>query len=358
MDFFQYSLPAIRATQAGAAFYAAMCPVELLATLLPEGMSDGVRELPSLNKERVAEIGKYIFENRTSYVVTAITVSINVEPAFATAFPNEAVIAAGELRIPLAAKLQVLDGMHRCAALRQALSRDPTLQSEAVPIVLIVDVDFAHSEKIFADLKRHGRRPAASLSILHDRRDILAALTRDMINRIPNLSESVEVSRSTISNRSRKLFTLSGLYHANKILLADLKNEAFEDRLKTATDFWLEVAKNIPEWGQAFRGEISAAEMRRTRVHAHALALAALARAGRSLIRQYPKQWKRKLKALSQVDWSRSNSKTWEGRAMIGGRLSKSTTCVTLTGNVIKKHLGLELTPEEQRVEQECKKRR
>ncbi|GIX46912.1 MAG: hypothetical protein KatS3mg131_1123 [Candidatus Tectimicrobiota bacterium] len=36
---------------------------------------------------------------------------------------------------------------------------------------------------------------------------------------------------------------------------------------------------------------------------------------------------------------------------MIGGRVSKATHNVILTTNVIKKHLQLSLSPEEQRVE-------
>jgi DNA sulfur modification protein DndB len=36
---------------------------------------------------------------------------------------------------------------------------------------------------------------------------------------------------------------------------------------------------------------------------------------------------------------------------MIGGKLSKSDTNVTLTSNIIKHKLGLDLSPEEERVE-------
>jgi DNA sulfur modification protein DndB len=36
---------------------------------------------------------------------------------------------------------------------------------------------------------------------------------------------------------------------------------------------------------------------------------------------------------------------------MLGGRVSKAEMNVTLTTNLLKKHLGLSLTPEEQRVE-------
>jgi len=55
---------------------------------------------------------------------------------------------------------------------------------------------------------------------------------------------------------------------------------------------------------------------------------------------------------LENIDWSRNNAKIWEGRALIGGKVSKVTTNVVLTTNVIKKALSLPLTDEEQRVEE------
>ena len=56
--------------------------------------------------------------------------------------------------------------------------------------------------------------------------------------------------------------------------------------------------------------------------------------------------------ALKKINWARSNTKFWEGRAMLGGRVQKAEQNVTLTTNLIKKFLGLRLSPEERRVEQ------
>jgi len=91
--------------------------------------------------------------------------------------------------------------------------------------------------------------------------------------------------------------------------------------------------------------------LRRDYIHAHTLALAALARAGAELLKSFPRDWKQKLAKLASVDWSRDNTKVWEGRAMTSGRLSKKTVNVVLTGNFIKKHLGLKLSDEEQHLE-------
>ncbi len=115
------------------------------------------------------------------------------------------------------------------------------------------------------------------------------------------------------------------------------------------------MAKQIPDWSRASENKVTTAELRGGYVHAHALALASLARVGKSLFAKYPSSWRRRLNPLATLDWSRSNTRQWEGRAMIGGRISKARTCVVLTGNVIKRHLGLPLDPEEEEVESRLK---
>ena len=68
------------------------------------------------------------------------------------------------------------------------------------------------------------------------------------------------------------------------------------------------------------------------------------------------KDWKKKLGLLKNIDWSRQNTKVWEGRALIAGKVSKNSTNVSLTTNAIKQKLGLELSPEEKRLEQAYKR--
>ena len=103
---------------------------------------------------------------------------------------------------------------------------------------------------------------------------------------------------------------------------------------------------------------MSAADLRRDYVHAHSLALAAIARMGNSLLVDSPKDWKTKLEPLSKLDWSRSNAKLWEGRAMNAGRLSKKSVNIALTAIAIKKHMELPLNEEEQTLEASYRGRR
>jgi len=355
MPSFEYTLPAVRGMQAGKEFFVTMCPAGTLASMFRNddaALRADIESFRSLNEQRVPEIVRYITGNRTSYVFSAMTASIDSDVRFDC--PNaDSPIACGNLVIPIAAQLVLLDGKHRCAALQDAVKRDSQLADECIPLVIFVDVGLKRSNKLFSDLKCNERKTSQSARVFHDTRDEFASLTRELVSRVPAFVDMIEISKSTISNRSRKLFTLSALYQANRLLLADFSDARYDQKLRTATSFWKEVALQFPDWADAKSGKTAPADLRKAGVHVHGIALAAIARTGRTLLNRHQKSWQKKLKRLKTLDWSRDNAALWEGRAMIGGRLSKSNSSVILAGNAVKHHLGVALTEDENEVEEQ-----
>ena len=162
-------------------------------------------------------------------------------------------------------------------------------------------------------------------------------------------SRSVEMERSTLSLRSRRLFTLSAIYQATNALLNGASDN-LEDNLTAAKAFWEEVGRQLPEWEQVRRGRLAASDVRQDLIHSHGVVLHAFGKVGTALMQRTPKDRNKRLQLLAQIDWSRNNP-VWAGRAVVRGRLSKATQNVILTANYIKQRLGLELTPEDQRIE-------
>lgn len=196
-----------------------------------------------------------------------------------------------------------------------------------------------------AALASHAQR-----SVLDDRGEWMT-VTQQTIDQVAIFTGRVDMTKTALSNRSRNLFTFSAIHQANQQLLADHKQQSVEDRVANAVQFWNTVAANMPDWQAAYDEKILPADYRREFVCAHGIALAGLARVGRSLLAQFPKTWPGKLKKLRTLNWRRSNTATWERRAMIAGRLSKASTCVVLTGNALKQTLGLRLSEHENQVE-------
>ncbi|WP_430425099.1 DNA sulfur modification protein DndB [Phenylobacterium sp.] len=350
-DAFQYVFPAIRGVQAGREYYVSMCPLRLIPKIFlfnEEELTPELRAQRTLNKGRVPEIARYITENPKGYVFSALTASVDADLEFERTSEQNA--SLGLLRIPMSGQFIINDGQHRRAAIEVALRENPRLGDESIAVVFFSDIGLARSQQMFADLNRYAIRPATSISILYDHRDRSAELVRQLIQQAPPFRDLVEMERSNLSLRSRRLFTFSAIYQATSALLGDTSDEVFDANLALAAQFWTDVAQQLPEWEQVRRGRLAASEVRQDLIHSHGVVLHALGKVGAALLRAEPNAWKKRLAGLSDIDWSRNNP-AWSGRAVVRGRLSKATTNVLLTANYIKQRIGLELTPEDQRVE-------
>ncbi len=356
MTGFEYVFPSIRGIQAGREYYVSMCPLHLIPRIFlfdEDELKPELRSQRSLNRQRVPEMARYIVGNAKNYTFSALTASIDGKVKFEPVSESTEERNIGRLRIPMSARFVINDGQHRRAAIEQALSECPDLGDETISVVFFLDTGLKRCQQMFADLNRHAVRPTPSLGLLYDHRDSGALVAKGVMQQVPAFAALTETERSTISNRSIKLFTLSSIHHSTQTLLQGLECRTVEDAVQTAAEFWSAVASHMPDWEAACDRRISAADLRRDFIHAHALALAGIARAGNTLLRSGGPAWKTRLKKLSTIDWARSNTELWEGRAMTAGRLSKRNINVTLTGNVIKNHLGLALTQEEQVTERQ-----
>lgn len=345
-----HTFPAVQGTQAGRHFFIAMCPLKMIPRLFvfdEEEVPPELRAQRSLNRARVPEIARYLVENPRSYVLSALTASVDAQVKFSPLDPSKQA-SLGFLQIPMDARILINDGQHRRAAIEEAIKESPEIGQENVPVLFFIDEGLDRSQQMFADLNKYAVRPSYSLSTLYDHRDPGSELARHLASECLTFKGLTEMEKSTISNRSTKLFTLSSIKHASRALLRKQAREGVtpEERL-LANEFWNAVGDQLPDWVRARTKEVSTAELRQDYVHAHGVVLQALGIAGASLLAANPKHWKGALKGLRSINWSRTNTKVWEGRAMVHGRISKATTNVQLAANYIKQHLGLQLDEDE-----------
>ena len=351
---YSYTFPAMRGVQAGREYYVAMCPLRLLPKIFlfdENELPPELRAQRSLNTARIPEIKQYVIDNPNSYAFSAITASIDGEVEFRSASVDGQPSDVGKLLVPMCARFGMNDGQHRRAAIEAVLQEKPELCDETIAVVFYLDAGLKSCQQLFADLNKHAIRPTKSLGVLYDYRDPLANLSKKLIEKIPCFKGLTETEKTTISNRSIKLFTLSGIYQGTGELLKKHKNDLISsEEEERALEFWTELYNLIPEWKLAAKRDVTSSELRRDFVHVHNVILDSLGHTGHDLIIQHPRDWKDQLHLLSGLDWSRSNP-IWEGRALHGGQMSKSGRSVRLTTNLFKTCLHLVLSPEEQKLE-------
>lgn len=345
------TFPVIRGLQARREYFVAMWTLRMLRQISifdEDELPPELRAQRTLNKARIPEISGYILDNPNDYVFSALTVSIDSDVAFE---PLPGQDKLGILRVPMDARFIINDGQHRRAAIIEALEQRTDLAHETIAVVFFLDIGLERCQQMFADLNRYAIRPSRSLGLLYDHRNDKARLAKLVIMKSEVFRDIVDMEKSSLARRSRKLFTLSAFHNACADLIEGMATGNLTEDANLARGFWEAVADHFPSWGQVREGRLPASEVREGFIHTHGIALQAIGKAGNTLLKNHPKDWRKRLDALEKIDWSRSNAKVWEGRAMIGGKVSKVSTNIVLTTNIIKQALSLPLDDVQQKVE-------
>lgn len=350
-----YEFTAIRGVQAGAAYFVIMVPLKLVPRIFrfdDEAIPAPLRAQRTLNRARVPAIARYITEHSTEYILSSLCACIDGEMAFEAAADDGPLRSVGRLKIGMSATILINDGQHRRAAIEEAIKERPHLGDETISVVVFADRGLQRSQQMFADLNMHAVRPTASIRLLYNHRDALARLSRAVVDAVPLFRDFTDLEKTSISNRSLKLFTLSSVHQATAELIGKSRSGqvAPEDEA-LAIRFWNGVIAQMPDWQRVATRDVAACELRRDYVHAHGVAVQAIASAGARLIAAHPRDWEKRLSGLRKVDWSRANTALWEGRALIAGKVNRSKNNVLLVANVISDALGLKLGAEGEALE-------
>jgi len=342
-----YGFDAIRGTQAGNDFYVGMCPLKIIPKLFIFNDYDIPPELRAqrtLNESRIPVIKNYILNNPKDYIFSSLTASVDGTMKFSPSASLGQGGKLGRLYISMEARLLINDGQHRRKAIEEALKEYPGLGKDMISVVFFHDNGLKRSQQMFADLNKNAIKPTKSLNILYDRRNPFSQFIVELTSSIEIFDRRVDLENTSLSNRSRKVFTLNAISDASMRLLGISKGRRItKEEQQTIKEFWDEVSKNIPEWQLLLQKKITPQELRKGFVHSHANMLNALGIMGNILVKKYPGKWKEKLRGLKSIDWSRDNSE-WEGRILLKGRMLKNSLAINLATNLILQKCGLTLS--------------
>ena len=348
-----YGFDAIRGIQAGREFYVAMCPLKIIPKLFIFNDHDIPAKLRAqrvLSDSRIPLIKNYILNNPDDYIFSSLTASVDGVMRFTPGAGLGEDSKLGRLYIAMEARLLINDGQHRRRAIEEALKVNPDLANETISVVFFSDKGLKRSQQMFADLNKHAVKPSTSLGILYDHHDDYSQFIVSLANEVDIFRNRVELEKTTISNRSTKFFTLSGISAATKLLLDGEKDISPEKR-RFVKDYWNEVARNIGHWKNLMDGLVTAGELRTNYIHAHSNLLATLGIVGSILYKNYQDSWKEKLEVLRELAWQKTDQ-MWEGRLAVQGRMQKSKIGMELAANSILTKMGIPLDEKRQKFEE------
>ncbi len=353
-----YSFSAIRGVQAGHPYYTVMIALSQVPRIFSfddDSLPADLRTQRILSKARVPQIASYLSDNWDDYTLSSLCASVDGDVSFRAASETLEFRNVGVLTISMDSRILLNDGQHRRAAIEEALKTRPELENETISVVMFADRGLERSQQMFADLNKNAVRPSGSLSVLFDHRDPLARLTAHLLNEIEFFQRFTDLERSSISNRSTSLYTLSSLNRANSWLAGREADRFGENTAALVVDFWSALYEHIKDWQRLDAGTLKACNLRRKTVHAHGVLLQGFGLLGGRLLKERPEDWRLALSQLAKIDWSRRNATLWGGRVMNGSRMIGQKRAVQLGANVLCRAIGLELDERGRLVEESYK---
>lgn len=347
-----YKFSVVKGIQANREYYIAMLPLGSLSKLFrneSDYIAPEFRAQRCINEARIPEIRDYILNNRSNYVFSALSASIDGNFKFTASELDDSI---GILEVDMDAVFLINDGQHRKAAIEAALEEAPDLAKETISIVFFEDAGLKCSQQMFADLNKHAVKSTMSLSTLYDSRDDLANAVKEVVSRVSFLSKYTDKEKDNLGKNSLKLFTLAKFLRANRRILKD--DIVTEKDREFLVEYWESIFQNIYEWKKLENKQIHKCDLREDYILTLSVTLQAFGRLGRYI---YENQNEiDKLKQLSSVDWLRCNQE-WSGRLIDAhGKIINNEDAIIKICDLIKLKIGINLTREEEAKEDEIGK--
>jgi DNA sulfur modification protein DndB len=307
------SVPAVRGHQGNTTYYTASFPFGMAAKLFtydPDkitGIPIAQRHQRHLKKSRVPEIADYIVAN-DDYLFSSIVVSVDSDNLV---FSEGLYGSVGLLELPMEAEWIVNDGQHRLAGIAEAIRRNPERRHDTLSVIVLPDAGLERAQQVFSDLNRTAQKTSHSVDILFDRRLPVNRISCTVADKTVLFRGKVDKERSALPAKSGDFVTLTALAAANEALLGDLPSTIDDETYKRAEDFaiyfWARMSQVIVPWGQISDGTLTPVVAREDYLSVYAVALQAIAAAGRYAVETQGTQWPDALERLRNVDWRKSN---------------------------------------------------
>jgi DNA sulfur modification protein DndB len=165
-----------------------------------------------------------VYEGNPSFAELALQHTEHVGVPFEQSEALEGML--GYLVLDGSERLFAIDGQHRIVGIREALSADPKLAEEEVSVIFVGHSNTADGKKrtrrLFTTLNRYAKPVSKGDIILLDEDDIVAIVTRLLVEVYPKFRDCVAISmeKNLKTNDVKNLTSIVGLYDALDFYLA------------------------------------------------------------------------------------------------------------------------------------------
>lgn len=338
-DPFTFNLPSVQGVQGGRQFYLTSVPFSALERIIL--IDDGKvlkRSQRELSKQRSRKIKNYLIENKSGFILPALTGIIS-HPSLKFEATGDS--SVGQLVVPMSSEIKLFDGQHRAAGIIQAVMDEPDLRHHMIPMQLFTNMSLSERQQAFSDINSNAKAVSSSLNSAYSHRNKHDQMLIEAITNAPSLKGRVDMERNAVSSTSKDLFSLKAILEASKILLGlSQKDEVSPDGAKLAAHFW-DLVSGPALWDKE---GLSPRDGRASFITYHSAGINALALAGKHAI--ISGKLSEFSACLGSIDYHR-DAERWRGKCVSDeGKIVKSVSSMKATAAHILSITGLSVPPE------------
>jgi len=200
--------------------------------------------------DNVDSIKEYILEQPERFFNAVILAVYDGSPEWFDAsfkYRGETLESIGFLKLSGSEKIFPLDGQHRIAGIKKALSEKPELADEVVPVIFVGHIDdtsgMERSRRLFSTLNRYAKPVSDAEIIAIDEDDIVAIATRKLVENNNFFSEKnilFSKNKSVANTNKEHLTSIITFYQVNKLFLINfLQKEIGKKPTKKVLDNYI-----------------------------------------------------------------------------------------------------------------------
>lgn len=301
------------------------------------------------NPVRVKSIAQYILETYENGSTFFPAICVNVQP--------RPIYRDGSIILPYSSvSLRLTDGQHRCFGIRQALKEvesDPikaaALAQLELGALVYAGLSLEQERQAFRDQNLLVQRPSVSLAHTFDQRSPLVLIAKNLLDRVPQFRDNVEMVENGLGRHNSKLMTFSTLVSATQHMYPSLRSKKdLEARSDWATAFWIAAACALPDdpWRMVSKQERE--RQRQEDLIVTGVAIQALGLVARDLyIEGVPgENLLKRLSRLKDINWRRDEP-MWRERSVtqMGAKgtpiVQNTRTTVDACHRVLREFVGI-----------------
>ncbi len=307
----------IRGTQAGDPQYATVWSLSMVLRMTDESLTRTLADTEQPTDDRfIRDLADRFAADAETALPQTFLLGVLGPIEFVPIEPHSNL---GAIRMDPTNRIEILDGVHRLAALRRAALPAGRIADLTVPVLI---TPIANPGELVKRRAAIANPDPASNAVQSDRRidlNLHRQTAKDSVALSPFLTRAVDLNRVTLALRSNRLFTLSTYARACRPLLEGQPTGSAQRSAEHLAAYWQVLGDLIPDWRRFASSQIAASELREQTVLTSASMLTAFGLIGARLLAESPDDWQARVRPLGGLDWKKESLK-WQGTIVTDGR--------------------------------------